>query len=199
MNLSENETSKLKNLTESYLQAKALILYAEEIDPRSELNLQIIKELRDAFDHLMHTIYEKYNPDSDSDSATTPEENIDKALEHIYRATYDALDGAVLSLKELIIESLSNYPVEVIKEVLGDYWDIKKEVNRISGRVAEYRGEKTHENNDSGVLDSYVEDLDKLKNIYDKILENGNLLDECVRQKKKRSWKKTLLTFTIGL
>lgn len=197
MKFSDNEVAKIINLCESYIQAKALILYAEEIDPKSKSNIQIIKELRDAFDHLMYTFYGKCQTDPELKIAYS--ENIDKAIGHVYRATFDALDGAVVSLKELISETLNNYPPEVIEDVIGGYWQIKIDVMRISDKVAKHREKKTHENNNGGVLDSYVEDLEKLKTIYTSILDNGQLLDECFKRLRKKSIKNRIVTIAIGL
>jgi len=85
----------LRAVADLYIQAKALILYSEEVDPESRSNLQVIKELRDAFDHLMRVIVARVGNQT-SPGATDPEycsKNIQKAIGHIYRAAFDALDG----------------------------------------------------------------------------------------------------------
>jgi hypothetical protein len=56
LSLSEQEKKKFEQLSDAYIQAKSLIIYVEELDPSSRSNLQIIKELRDAFDHTMRFI-----------------------------------------------------------------------------------------------------------------------------------------------
>jgi hypothetical protein len=57
------EAEHLRRLAVLYRDAKALILYSEEIDPESRSNLQTIKELRDAFDHLMRVVSFHLAPD----------------------------------------------------------------------------------------------------------------------------------------
>lgn len=57
------EAEQLRRLAVLYRDAKALILYSEEIDPESRSNLQTIKELRDAFDHLMRVVSFHLAPD----------------------------------------------------------------------------------------------------------------------------------------
>jgi hypothetical protein len=122
MIFTEQEKSKIEKLVKLYINAKALILLTEEIDPNSQSNLQIIKELRDAFDHLMQVFYRKYEKKSggayDQNFET---ENLEKAIGHVYRAAFDALDGTVISLKESIANALSAFPVEVIIEVMPEY------------------------------------------------------------------------------
>lgn len=91
----------LRALADLYVQAKALILYSEEVDPDSRSNRQVIKVLRDALDHLMRVIVARVGTQAPTDAAD-PEytsRNIHKAIGHIYRAAFDALDGTVLSLR----------------------------------------------------------------------------------------------------
>ena len=52
---------KFKELTELYLVVKETILYFEEINQEQKADIQVINELRNAFDHLMRvsaTIFE---------------------------------------------------------------------------------------------------------------------------------------------
>ncbi|AFL73804.1 hypothetical protein [Thiocystis violascens] len=48
----DEDLDKLAEIAALYMQVKALILYSEEIDENSRSNIQVIKELRDAFDHI---------------------------------------------------------------------------------------------------------------------------------------------------
>lgn len=94
----DQDIPDLKTLADLYVQAKALILYSEEVDPDSRSNLQVIKELRDAFDHLMRVIVARVGTQA-PDGASDPDyasRNIHKSIGHIYRAAFDALDGTVL-------------------------------------------------------------------------------------------------------
>ena len=97
---SKEEIAQLEVLASLYMQAKSLILYSEEVDPDYRSNLQTIKELRDAFDHLMRIIVERFSDDKSALGDTSGTEyfqkNIQKSIGHVYRDAFDALDGAVM-------------------------------------------------------------------------------------------------------
>jgi hypothetical protein len=163
-----------------YRDAKALILYSEEIDPDSRSNLQTIKELRDAFDHLMRVVSFHLAPDEAADRAYDGycQKNVQKAIGHVYRAAFDALDGTVLSLRERVSDALEGYATDVIKTVIPEYWDIKIELNRLTNAVAEHRGRKDVGRDVGKTFDSYVEDIEKLKQFHERLLHAGRELDE---------------------
>jgi len=50
---------RLQELTELYLIVKEVVIYSEENDPENKTNIQVINELRNAFDHLMR-VYAAY-------------------------------------------------------------------------------------------------------------------------------------------
>ena len=194
---------KLNKLQSIYKTAKLYILYSEEIDPTSSSNLQIMKELRDAFDHLMAIVHLKaqsfdYSKGS-NDKEEYVSENFEKAIGHVYISAFDALDGAVISLEELIALELNMYPSEVIKEVMPEYWDIKRRIHEVVDNVASHRSNKDLGSNSDDALNKYIADLDELDRIYKKILESGSLFDECIKQRKKKSLKKCMVTILIGV
>ncbi len=172
-------------LVSIYEKSKSMILFSEEIDPSAKSNIQIIKELRDAFDHLMRVV--------SAITRTSPEKgdrycrlNLDKSRGHVYRAAFDAVDGAAISLRLRIKALLSGYPQEVLADVLPDYWDIYKYLNESTKRFAAYRTQKDVGHDLGTVFDSYSRDLDKLKNIADRIVAYGSALDaRCTVYKKK--------------
>ena len=65
MEFTTSDWEKFVTISDLYMNAKAIILLSEEIDPESKSNLQVIKELRDAFDHIMilliNSFFEKLN------------------------------------------------------------------------------------------------------------------------------------------
>lgn len=186
----EEDIPGLKELALLYVQAKALILYAEEIDPDSRSNLQVIKELRDAFDHLMRLIIARV-ADEVPPGASDPSycsKNLQKATGHLYRAAFDALDGTVLSLRTRIVEFVEPYSAEVLRTVVPNYWDIRSRLDDLTGRVAEHRGRKDVGSEIGVTLDRYVEDIEIVKALYRELLTYSSALDECA-QKQKRTEK----------
>lgn len=188
--------SELAKLIALYSDAKKIILYSEEVDPTFKSNIQVIKELRDAFDHMMRAIITKSNGGTD---ITYYNAQIDKAVGHVYRAAFDALDGTVLSLRLKIIEALSGYDLSVIKELLPDYWEIKKFLNELTKKVSENRAEKDIKTDHSELFDKYVAEVDELKKIYDELLSIGSLLDECQKEFVNKNKKTNSFAFNNSI
>jgi len=185
MQFNDKEIELLHRLTLHYKKTKALSLFAEEIDPDSGLNLQITKELRDSLDHLVRVFANVFAKDNNKKDENYNSENLEKAIGHIYRASFDALDGTVLSLKLLTRDILKEYPLGVIKAVIPEYWKIKKEVYTITERAAKHREKKDIDENTDQILDAYIEDAEKIKKIYTDLLSSSELLDECLKKTKK--------------
>jgi hypothetical protein len=190
------ELESLGTISSLYTQAKALILYSEEVDPDSRSNIQVIKELRDAFDHLMRVMAARLTGDvpdqaneygiSENTCSIYCEKNIDKAIGHVYRAAFDALDGTVLSLKEKIGAILDNYPPDVIQEVISNYWEIKIFINTLCESVTENRTEKDIAGDISETFKKYVDNVQELKNFYSQLIKSGVALDECNKTHKAK-------------
>lgn len=176
----DQDLPALRGVADLYVQAKALILYSEEVDPESRSNLQVIKELRDAFDHLMRVIVARLGSEVPP-GASDPEycsKNTQKAIGHIYRAAFDALDGTVLSLRVKITEVVDNYSLDVLNAVVPNYWDIKCRLNDLSGRITEHRARKDVGSEIGITLDRYVADVEIIKGFYKDLLSYGPALDE---------------------
>lgn len=181
----------LKSLADLYLEAKALILYSEEIDPDSRSNLQVIKELRDAFDHLMRviTIRTAASKGTDADDPDYCRKHIQKSVGHVYRAAFDALDGTVLSLITKITDVVDHYPPDVLNQVIPNYWEMKSELYKLSGKIAEHRARKDVGAQIGLTLDRYVQDIEVVKGFYQTVLACGPSLEECAARHKQHNTK----------
>ena len=118
---------KFRELTELYLVVKETILYFEEINQEQKADIQVINELRNAFDHLMRvsaTIFEVKALSNNPNEYIL--KNLDKAYGHVYRAGYDTIDFLCLTIKKEISDSLCEFDPFVIKEALPDYYPIIK-------------------------------------------------------------------------
>lgn len=193
------DIQQLRKLAELYIQAKGLILYSEEIDPESRSNLQVIKELRDANDHLMRVVAARLadNPPSGSKEANYCPRNLDKAIGHVYRAAFDALDGTILSLREKVAKILETYPQEVIKDVIPEYWKIRVSLDELTSRIATNRATKDVGADICATLEQYVSDTELIKKFYSRLLNAGPSLDECKirhEQEGKKEHRQHLLT-----
>lgn len=182
------DIQQLKKLAELYIQAKGLILYSEEIDPESRSNLQVIKELRDANDHLMRVVAARLAgnlPSSVNDAQSYCHSNLDKAIGHVYRAAFDALDGTILSLREKIAKILDAYPQEVIKNVIPKYWQIRVSLDELTNRIATNRATKDVGADIFSTLEQYVRDTELIKQFYSQLLNAVPSLDECHARRTK--------------
>ena len=97
---------RLGEIAKLYAHTKYLILKAEEIDPELKSSVAIIKELRDAFDHIMRYVGDYF--------AETPvgavyqNAQLDKVVGHVFRASYDALDSLSIALKLRLNNALAD-------------------------------------------------------------------------------------------
>ena len=181
------ENIRLETLCKLYIQIKGIILYSEEIDPDAKANLQIMKELRDAFDHLMRILYHKYHTDESQPLPEYVTNNIDKSIGHVYRAGCDALDGTALSLRLNIQDLLKRYPIDVIVKVMPNYWENKASINKIILSIPFHRQKKDVNSDISKVFNEYVKEIEKLKIIYQECLDNGPNLEELLQHKYKET------------
>lgn len=193
------ERQEFERLACLYRDAKTIILYCEEVDPTFKSNLQVIKELRDAFDHLMRLFVSKIASAPGNGNEDYGKNQLDKAIGHTYRAAFDALDGTVLSLRLKINEAVSGYHIDVIKEIIPDYWAIKETLNRLTDNITTNRAEKDIKIDYSGLFERYVADVEDLKNAYDKILKLGPTLDECQQAYKLKKKDDDTRRFKVSL
>ncbi|ESQ17436.1 MAG TPA: hypothetical protein DDY14_04910 [Chromatiaceae bacterium] len=185
----ERDCEQFRELALLHRDAKALILYSEEIDPDSRSNLQTIKELRDALDHLMRVMLARMAPEEGLDGADDGycEKNLQKAVGHVFRAAFDALDGTLLSLRERIRDTLEGYEVQVIRDVIPDYWQHKKELDKLTEAVASHRGRIDVGKDVGETLNRYIDDVEKFKVFHRTLLDAGPTLDECQRKYKNQN------------
>jgi len=119
MSFSEEENSKidakLSELISLYDKVKKYIIASEKASAENKLSIPAINELRNAFDHHMRASairlqVRRVPEESGMSEMAYCTSNIDKAVGHIYRAGYDALDVISLCLMtdiKKIVESVS--------------------------------------------------------------------------------------------
>jgi hypothetical protein len=199
--LTPDDLSRLAALATLYTKTKALIIY----DPDSKANIAIYNELRIAFDHVMRVIAKRHSGGCPVDEAYF-RVNLDKATGHVYRAAFDALDGACVSLKFLICDALKDYPSDVIGVVMPNYWEMKIKINELSQNIGNYRSQKDIGNDlMRETFSKYVEDMDLLRSFYKRILDSGSAMSELKKEveskenrKAARNKRDMLLTATVA-
>lgn len=142
----KSHSDELLRLVDLYTEVKSFILKAEELDARLESNIAVIKEQRDALDHVMRFIgrclrndFEENEKDQEYISL-----QIDKACGHLYRAGYDSLDGIIASVTVRIRDDyLREVPLESIRDVMPEYWsDYVPKLDEIKIKAAKHREQK---------------------------------------------------------
>ena len=99
ISFNEQETAKIRETVELYLFVKELLIYNEIIDPDSYTFPQIINELKNAYDHFNRVLADKLEiTENQVDEYSI--KTLDKALGHIYRACYDALDWLSINITQ---------------------------------------------------------------------------------------------------
>lgn len=201
----DEDLEKLAELASLYTQVKALIIYSEDIDRSSRSNIQVIKELRDAFDHVMRVISARMSGETPQDVEASEycRNNLQKAVGHVYRAAFDALDGTVVSLRASIAEIVNAYPLPVLKEVVPEYWDMRSDLNRLCENISDHRARKDVGRQIGVTFDRYVEDVECIKRFHDKLLHYGPALDECLKrtnsERRANSIKDTLRLIGVAV
>jgi hypothetical protein len=157
----ERFLDSLRQLGVLYAKTKRFVIRAEQVDPQSRSNIAIFKEQRDALDHVMRALWEHF-----SEEPKLGEEyllgQVDKARGHLFRAAYDALDGAGISLKLRIAEAMQNISNEAISAVYPEYYDHVVELNRIDEQIVEHRKNKDIGRTTMQNMDDYSAVVDRI-------------------------------------
>lgn len=183
-----------------YFFVKELLLYNEVIDPEGYTSPQILNELRNAYDHINRALRKKLNPDN-PDSTKSDEEyvsqNLDKAIGHVYRACYDALDWLSLNVREEIQESLAPYSHETINTVIPNYYSgLRKEIINYEEKISQLRANKDIASLDQNSLVEYTEIVKNLQSIRKQINDSMESLSE---YEEKRNCEMRKMNYTITM
>ncbi|GAI94361.1 unnamed protein product, partial [marine sediment metagenome] len=127
-----------KELSEIYLEIKAILLLSEDEDINQRIILTCINELRNAFDHTMKTFSE----------GESLEENFKKAVGHLYRAGFDAYEVISISIIKHIQDIRKNFSFEAIVTAYPDYYKkILPTIEKIKRAKVRARSNKTVKDN----------------------------------------------------
>jgi len=189
--------NELEYIVKLYAQTKSLILKAEELDPELRSCVPIIKELRDSFDHLMRYIGDSFAQTPQGDSYK--KQQLDKAIGHVYRAAYDALDSLSICLKTRIHKALDERSTETISVVFPLYYKTHiTKLSEIDGRIEESRKHKDiGKKYNADDLNNYMGFLVELENICKEA--ESRIPDMVAFDQKKAAELKNNNRFTINV
>jgi hypothetical protein len=194
VSFSDKESEYLKRIAELYDSVKTLVLYAEEIDPENRTHPQVLKEFRDALEHIIRVIAHKVGLKS-SDVVDYQEKNLDKAYGHVYRAAYDTLDWVSILLRRKISEELKGYSASAINASLPNYYS--KIRPRIEGEIpiniARVRGIKDIGSPSLEAIEEYLDLAEELKKYYEAVTKAKAGLISYAKDERRDKCKDILL------
>jgi hypothetical protein len=130
----ENEFfNKIKELFDLYEKVKLAIIYSENFDPKQELYIASINQLRSTLDHIFKA----------AAHSNDMEYELKEAREHLDRAGYDAFEVLASNLGISLFEKLNSYSTETLTTIFPDYYQsIKPNLLAIQAKLGEIRKRK---------------------------------------------------------
>lgn len=145
--------SDLQNIYSAY---KELFIQSEERLEEMSFFVAPMLEHRDALDHLMRY----FNLTNEVGITEEALKQLDKAIDHEFRAYFDVADYICITVRNRIAEGLRGISKKKIRAVWNDYLDIKEKVVKISNDIATIRFER------DGKMDSVVKYKQALEEIF---------------------------------
>jgi len=200
LSFSEKEQGAILKLIKLYSETKVIIVYSEEVDADSKYNIQIWKELRDAFDHLVRAFINKSEkPEQNTEDYFFT--NLEKSYAHVYRACYDAAEGAAFSLKKNILDIIFPYSQSQLVKMVPNYSDDRILIEKINSKLAVYRNNKDIGKADNVDFSELLSIIDQLKTLNEKYISLLPLLKDVGVENKKcarRTVIKNILYVFVG-
>ena len=162
-----------------------------KLDPELKSSVAIIKELRDAFDHVMRYVGDYFA--ESPQGLDYQEKQLDKVTGHVFRASYDALDTLSIALKLRLSKALKGKSHDAITTVFPAYYSehIAK-LAQIDERIIESRRRKDVGGHSPDHLEDYLKFLSNLQAI---CTEAESRVAEMVRYDLDQSKKSKLPLF----
>ena len=119
-------TELSKRIVTLYREVKGYVIASEKLSSGARVSIPALNELRNAFDHYMRAEYiwkhgAQPGEGAEPDIFKYCEKNLQKALGHVYRAGYDALDIIALNKVRQIEKYSDGYRLTTFHTVISDY------------------------------------------------------------------------------
>lgn len=160
-----------KKLTQIHNITKELYIRSEEYNDDLKSFIQPIKELKDAYEHIVRANTRAFINFSDVKDIDYIKSNMDKAIGHEFRAFFDTADFICIIFRKKINEKLEGFSYNQIVNEWPEYNFARKRIISIPEDIASIRIKKdigSSEKMSSLVLD-YKEIVEELINYYKKI------------------------------
>jgi len=194
------ETNKLRDTVKLYEAVKAIILFGEEISPANVTLPQILKELRDAFDHCMRVVAAKTNISVVNEKEYV-ETNLDKVFGHVFRCAYDVLDWVSIILRSKIQAEFTKYSASAIAASLPTYYTtIRPRLeNTIPQAIAKIRGMKDIGTPEQKSIVEYTGYIAEIMQYWETIVNAESSLRDYSDSERKAKKRERIITALIGV
>lgn len=125
--------------------------------------------------------------------------NLQQAVSHVYRAAFDALDGTVITLREKITEILRGYSPDTLTKVVPEYWEQRRTIEVLTAQISTNRARKDVALDDPGVYESYLKNVEILRQFYELLLDRAHHLEEYEQEKRSREAKSHWVNWLFGI
>ncbi len=193
------ETAKLRDVAELYAAVKVFILFGEEISPQNLTLPQILKELRDAFDHFMRVVAAKTNI-SEVNGEEYVEKNLDKIFGHVFRCAYDTLDWVSIILRDRIQFELTQYSASAIAASLPTYYaTIRPRLeSKIPQQIARIRGLKDIGVPEQKSILEYTDYVAEIRQYWEQIVSVKPSLTDYSHRERRAKIRERVIYALIG-
>jgi len=184
------------NIVRLEQEIKHLTTLAEENQIDSQEFLQPILEQRSAFEHVCRAKAAEMGLFRKPPEADYAQKQYDKAMGHLYRAFFDVADWLGLTVKEKILDLVTPYDVEVIRDVMPEYYrDVRPRIESFIREVALIRSDKDIGQSKTSLITQvgeYSKRICEVMDIYAKLLPKVPALDERKKKHNKATSRKAI-------
>lgn len=153
-----------------YNKQKELCILSEEYDNELCTFVQPIKEQKDSLDHITRAYKDYYDSISCKNSADAKiEDNLDKALGHIFRAYYDTADFLSIVIRRTLSMHLQQFTYKQIITVWREYEDNRRWLVTFPTLMAGLRNNKGINSSFNDIkekVDAYYEPIEHLFELF---------------------------------
>lgn len=185
MNLSQGEIDLLKQICMEYINTKTLVSKAESVDIRSSANVQINKEFRDALSHILRVFGDQLLMNGEkkaTEGVDYYESNLDKAIGHIYRAGYDAIDGVAISIRESL-NYTEKFPASIKTHVIPNFAEKIARLDGFHKKITKYKDDKDIGKSSALTFSECIKELDLIREDAQEIEKAMPLMHEILLEK----------------
>lgn len=153
-----------------YNKQKELCILSEEYDNELCTFVQPIKEQKDSLDHITRAYKDYYDGIAGKNSTDKHiEDNLDKALGHIFRAYYDTADFLSIVIRRTLSMHLQQFTYKQIITVWREYEDARRWLVTFPTLIAGLRNNKGIDSSFHDIkekVDAYYEPIEHLFELF---------------------------------